>query len=162
IIYGSVTSLALSARSLYAGGFFTGYRGQPVSGVAKLDAISGKLDTVFNQPVGFTTAMGIPGYDPMGVTALALSPDALYVAGNFAGYRGVQRALLAKLDPIGGNLDTQFAATTGLVITIPAVPVTFNALLLAGNNLYAGGGYVQLPGGQDAFGLAKFDATTGT
>ena len=158
---GSVTALALGGNSLYVGGFFNSYRGQPVAALAKLDTVSGNLDTVFNQPVGFTGTPGMSGYDPMGVSALSLTAGALYVAGNFTGYRGTTRYLLAKLDPISGALDSQFVPVTSLQLLMPPSPVTFNALVVSGNNVYAGGEVISLPGGQLVNGLTKLDATTG-
>jgi hypothetical protein len=132
-----------------------------VTALAKLDATSGNLDTVFNQAAGFTEPTGTPGYSPVGVTALALSGNALYVGGNFAGYRGTTRYLMAKLDPNSGALDPQFIPVTSLQIPVPPSPVTFNALLVAGNDVYAGGEAISLPGGQLVHGVTKFDATTG-
>jgi hypothetical protein len=156
----SVDALALSGSSLFVGGFFTSYGGQPVAALAKLDANTGALDATFNQPTGFTGSQ-FSGYDPMGVTALALTADALYVAGNFTGYRGATRVLMAKLDPVSGALDPQFVPVTTVQISIPYSPVTFNVLLVSGSSVYAGGEAITLAGGQAVNGLTKLDAVTG-
>jgi hypothetical protein len=156
----SIAALALSGNSLYVGGFFTSYRGQPVTALAKLDTTTGALDTNFNQATGFTGS-ALSGYDPMGVTALTLTPTALYVGGNFTGYRSVPQYLLAKLDPVSGALDPQFAPINTVQVFVPSSPVGFNVLLVSGTSLYAGGAAITLAGGQMVNGLTKLDALTG-
>jgi hypothetical protein len=69
---------------------------------------------------------------------------------------------MAKLNPDTGVLDSQFAPVTTYQISVPvSPPVTFNALIVAGNSVYAGGEAVGLADGTMMKGITKLDATTG-
>jgi hypothetical protein len=158
----SVKAMVLSGRSLYVGGLFTQYNGQPAMDLAKLDASSGSLDLTFTQPAAFllpTTpgpASGLPQ-----VNALASTPAALYVSGNFSQYQGAQEVGVMKLDLNSGVADTAFAPVFASSISGPFS----DAMLVSGNNLYVGGSYqanpLAAPGETPTPGLFKLDATTG-
>jgi len=138
-----VKALLLSGSSLYVGGSFASYRGQAAENLAKLDVITGDLDT------GFTQA---PGMDDQ-VSALAASGSSLYVGGDFNSYRGQPARHLAKLDLATGNLDTTFTQATG-----PGNSVY--SLVVSGSSLYLGGMFSTYRGA-NAQRLAKVDLTTG-
>jgi hypothetical protein len=151
----SVNALALSGTSLYVGGHFTDYRGQIAGELAKIDANSGDLDATFVQGQGFIPPSGpgssVPDSDVM---ALAVTQNALYVAGDFYQYRGVTAGSLLKLDLATGAVDTAFTPSVGAPFQI-AVNM---ALLVSGNSLYVG---FPLTIGLGGSGLCKLDATSG-
>jgi hypothetical protein len=163
---GSVQTLALSGNSLFVGGVFQYYRGLPLVALAKIDALTGDVDTTFNQPTGFT---GTPGagsgaYNTASVSALALSGSSIYVSGTYTAYRGTPTFILSKLDATSGALDAHFVTYTGMVFVLPYSEIDFNVILPAGNSLYVGGGSLPVPGGPNnmgLYGVGKFDATTG-
>lgn len=158
----SVTSLGVSANTLYVAGSFTVYRASiyaPDSAMylAKIDLTTGSLDPVFNRPG--------QGFNSM-VQALEISGDSLYVGGTFTQYRaatyGSNSAMyLAKLNILTGDLDqnfTQSGANGG-----------FNAgvmdLAVQGSSLYVGGSFTQYRsatyGANSANRLAKLDLNSG-
>ncbi|MBS0419054.1 MAG: delta-60 repeat domain-containing protein [Proteobacteria bacterium] len=158
----NVTSLAIKGDALYVGGLFATYGGQPVVALAKLDMNSGVLDTSFTQASQFTALWSPISLIPLEVTALALSSDSLYVAGNFVQYRGAPQKLVAKIDPITGALDPAFAPITSPTPdAIQYNSTMVNALLISGNNLYIGSAPLTLAGGVSSSGLAKVDVSTG-
>jgi trimeric autotransporter adhesin len=157
----TVFALASDGSSLFAGGGFTASRGVAHSAnyLAKLDLPSGALDTVFSSP-GPTTN----GFDSY-VSALATGPmpsPAIFVGGTFQhAYFGGTTAInnLAKLDPVTGALDPRFSPTGS------GVDGDVNALVVAGDSVYVGGGFSQTSGGGSAHTLAKLalaDATLDT
>jgi Domain of unknown function (DUF5122) beta-propeller len=171
-----VYSIVLQDNSLYVGGFFTTYRGQPAELLAKLDATTGDLDTTFTQPQGFSYSTFSPVYISKQVVAtLAITPGALYVGGTFDTYRGTSINLLAKLDPVTGVLDPAFAPVPSAYLTseeyllgaealstlVPNGASTITSLLVSGNSLYVGGAPLTLSASVPSSGLAKLDATTG-
>jgi hypothetical protein len=158
----NVTSLAVKGDALYVGGLFAKYGGLPALALAKLDINSGVLDTSFSQASQFTGLWSPISVIPLEVTALALSSDSLYVAGNFAQYRGAPQALVAKIDPLTGALDPAFAhVTTPTLDALQYNSTMVNALLISGNNLYIGSAPLTLAGGLSSSGLAKVNLTTG-
>jgi hypothetical protein len=98
----AVLALASDGTSLYVGGWdLTGYRGVPDSAnsIAKLDLISGAIDTTFS-PVG-ASSNGFGVSDS--VWALAVSGGALCVGGDLSLYRGANVVSdFAWLDPTSG------------------------------------------------------------
>lgn len=140
-----VSSLALSGTALYIAGEFLTYRDSPALYLAKVDALSGALDTTFTQ------SSGVEGLSVRSVVATA---DAVYIAGPFDTYRGGQPAHgLAKLDPVTGALDTQFTQAG------PFGGYGY-ALAIDGSSLYAVGQLLTYRG-QTVGRLIKVDTTTG-
>jgi hypothetical protein len=107
-----ISAMAASGTSLYVGGPLNAYRGTPVHGLAKLDVVSGAIDTSFVTPSSASA----------GVQSLALGGPSLYV-GHFYG--------VTKIDAASGALDAAFASPSGLV--------NVNALAVSGNSIFAGG-----------------------
>jgi hypothetical protein len=94
---GNVRALLQTGTTIYAGGDFTTYRGAMANYLAKIDALTCALDTVFS---------GVGTDGP--VSALALNGGALYMVGEFMLYRGAPAQHLAKIDASSGALDTVF------------------------------------------------------
>lgn len=138
-----VSAMQLAGGSLYIGGAFRHYGGAPAVRLAKLDAVSGALDTAFGQTIGVNNS----------VAALALSGTSLIAGGTFSTYRGTPVGHLAKFDAGTDALDQNFAALGGA-----DSPVL--ALALAGPSLYVGGGFTAINGGNSP-GVAKLDAASG-
>lgn len=163
-LQGSVRTMALSGNSLFVGGVFQYYRGLPLVALAKIDALTGDVDTTFNQASGFAGTPGSGAYNTASIQALALSGSSLYVSGTYTSYRGTPTFILSKLDSTSGALDTHFVTYTGMVFVLPYSEIDFNVILPVGNNLYVGGGTLPVPGGLNntgLYGVGKFDATTG-
>jgi len=103
---GAVASLASTGTSVYAGGGFTAYKGVANSArnLAKLDMVSGEIDTTFS-PVG--TGNGTDG----SVFALAADGTNLFIGGAFSAYRSVDLSAsrIAKVDATTGAIDTAFS-----------------------------------------------------
>lgn len=140
---GGVTSVVISGNKLFVGGWFTTYRSAPALSLAKLDLVTGNLDTVFTQASGFV------GW----IRSLAVTSTDVYAVGPFATYRGAPAAHIAKLNQTTGNLDTAFtqATTTDLDIS---------AILVHGTSLYIGGRFSTYRSAP-ANSIAKLDLITG-
>ena len=149
---GNVTAVAQSGSSIYVGGSFTHYRGQPANRLARLDAATCGLDTVFNPPdaAGFTAT----GLIAASISSLAVSGTSLYVAGRFTRYNGQSANNLAKLDLSSGALDTTFSPASNGFDFFAA------ALAVAGNSLYVGGPFTRYRGAPAAS-IAKLDLASG-
>jgi trimeric autotransporter adhesin len=150
-----VRALAVDGAALYVGGEFTNYRGlaNAANCLAKLNAITGALDTTFSPP-GATAN----GFDRT-VHVLLPVGNGLYVGGEFDSYRGVASSAnhLARLDKVSGALDTTFTrgGDNGFAGDV-------RALVTVGGALYVGGQFTEY--GSTLFGanyLAKLDPTTG-
>jgi hypothetical protein len=137
------TALAVASNAVYVGGLFTSYRGQSAPLLAKLDPVSGALDTTFTQNPGIYA----------NVSALALDGQSLYVAGQIIQYRGTTVANIIKIDAISGALDTTFSQSSG----IDSAP---SALAVSASSLYVGGIFSNYRGTAIS-NLIKLDKVTG-
>jgi len=138
-----VISLYLDGLDLYVGGWFNSYRGQSANYLAKVNKISGDLDTTFTQATGFNSY----------VNSITKSGSNLFVGGQFALYRGVASNYLAKIDATSGNLDSTFNQSVG-----------FNGLIrfvkIIQGNVAVGGGFTAYRG-EAVQSLAKINKLTG-
>jgi Domain of unknown function (DUF5122) beta-propeller len=136
-----VNTILIHAGSLYIGG-----GNLSATHLAKMNLLTGQTDPAFS-------ANGGP--DGM-VMALADSPSAIYVGGQFQNYGALPARNLAKVDPATGALDQAFTQTTGAGGPSEYV----QSLLFAGNSLYAGG-FINSYRGTTIQGLLKLDPVTG-
>ena len=179
----SVSALAISGTTLYAGGFF---------GVKKIDLITGLVDAAWGTPFNtvYALAVGSDGvyaggrfstvggqahglvvklslatgaadstWSPMVegadqiVQALALGSDGLYIAGGFATVNGVPRWSIAKLNLSTGTPDANWNPGSDQSAYLLA-------LAMSGDNLFVGGYFSSL-GGQPVRSLGKISTATG-
>ncbi len=136
---GAVDGLAVAGSSLYVAGAFTSVAGRSRSRLAKLDALTGAVDPVF---------------DPLPdarLTSLVAAGGRLYVAGAFGSIGGAARSRLAALDAATGTADPTFR---------PVADGTVQALSLSGGRLYVAGAFRSIDG-LERNRLAAVDATTG-
>jgi|GEM_PF-2481371 len=138
-----VSALVVNGTSLYVGGDFTSYRGSTANYLAKINLISGNLDTTFTQ------ATGMDSY----VTTLAINGTSIYAGGAFTTYRGGTANYLAKLNLTSGNLDTTFTQATGPNSAVFSMAIN-------GSSLYAGGLFTSYRGSSANY-LAKIDLSSG-
>ena len=115
---GNVAALAVSASTLYVGGYFQNINGSGGANVAAL-----------NLATGTPTAFGLSANDA--VNALLLSGSTLYVGGYFSTIGGTSQRGLGAVDATTGTLNSTFTTDAQGVLS----------LLLAGNVLYAGGSF---------------------
>jgi hypothetical protein len=141
----TVNALAVSADSstVYVGGFFTSFGGQPRNFIAALNTADGTA-TAWN-----------PGIDAdYTVTSLALSDSVIYVGGYFQFIGGQPRKCLAAIGLIDG-LATAFDAN---VFDIGA---SVDALAVSGPLVYAGGIFYHI-GNQSRTCVAALNAADGS
>ena len=141
---GTVGALAVSGKTVYAGGDFDSIGGQPRNGIAALDASTGKATGWNPNPPSV--------YDSIG--ALAVSGSTVYAGGSFTRIGGKARNALAALDATTGK------ATSWDPRASSPQPTYVNALAVSGHTVYAGGFFTSI-GGQPRKDLAALDATTG-
>ncbi|MBK7892185.1 MAG: delta-60 repeat domain-containing protein [Bdellovibrionales bacterium] len=145
----TVNALALDGGVLYIGGTFATYRGATATRIAKVNAATGVLDTVFNPASG---GNGVNN------TVFALLADAsgVWIGGQFTTYRGAAANRLARVS-LTGVLDTVISPSTG--------GNGFNnivrAFALSGTSLYVGGDFTTYRGGA-ANRIALLSAATGS
>ena len=137
----SVSALALSGATLYAGGGFTSIGGLPRSMAAALDAATGAVNPTWSpEPDG-------------GVGMLALVGDRLYLGGSFSMIGGKARNRVAAVNPeTGAALDWDAKLE-------PSGSV--RALAVTDTTIYLGGSFSCNAGGQVRSNLASFSAATG-
>lgn len=121
---GSIYSVAVGSGVVYIGGSFTSYRGGVANRIAKVDSVTGALDTTFNPSSGNNGANNI-------VRTIVLNGTDVFIAGDFTAYRGTALKYLAKLSS-SGVLDGTFSTTTG-----PSAAVY--SIVTDGVSLYLGG-----------------------
>ena len=152
---GPVLGLATTGTSLYAVGNFTAYRGVAGSAndVAKLDLVSGALDTTFSPAAS-------NGFDGAAACVI-VSGGSLYVGGTFSAYQGVASSAndLAKLDLVTGAQDATFSPPGA---TANGFNGSVASLYASGTSLYVGGGFTAYQGAAGAANrIAKLDLTSG-
>jgi len=138
-----VSALAVSAdgSTVYVGGFFTSFGGQPRNFIAALNAADGTA-TPWNPGEG-------TDYQ---VNCLALSGSLLYAGGDFTFIGGQPRNHIAALG-LADGLANAFDPN--------AIDGSVSALAVAGPLVYAGGIF-QTIGGQSRFALAALNTADGS
>lgn len=137
--YEPPSAMVLSGGTLFVGGLF---------GVEALNAKTGEREWL---------APDKPGLQ--GVFALAASPDAIYVGGDFSKLDGQGRAYLAAIDPADGHLlSWQGALLGGATDSTP--PYGVDAVALDGTTLFIGGRFSTV-GGRPRPGFAALNTVTG-
>jgi hypothetical protein len=150
----SVSAILQVGTSIYLGGNFTIYQGQPVQNLAKIDATTCALD------LSFLGASASNGFNDT-VAALATDGTWLYVAGAFTAYRGVANSAnrIARLNLSTGDLDPRFgppgASSNGFNSTARSIAVV-------GSSLFVGGTFTLYQGTGSAVNLARVSLTDGT
>lgn len=145
---GYVYDLALVGNSLYVGGAFSKYGTDDRGGLAKVDALTGVLDTTFAPSASFLRAIADGG-----VHSILYDNGSLYVTGNFVIAGGTPATHIARLDAATGAIDTTFTQAVGL-------SDTGRTLTKVGTTLYVGGKFVAYRG-TPAANLAKLNVTSG-
>jgi hypothetical protein len=128
-------AMMLVGNSLYVGGSFTRYQGQPAHGLVKLDATTCALDQQFTQVSGFDGLANTASFvfPPIAnVTTLVTDGTSLFAGGDFSSYRGLPAFGLAKLDLVTGNLDQTFTQATGFNDAVGPLAVSDDAVFVSG------------------------------
>lgn len=135
---GSIAALLIQPDGkILAGGNFTNYNGESISGLARLNP-DGSLDKSFSTGTGFDNT----------VSALALQGDGKIIAcGYFTSFNGTRCNRIARLFP-DGSLDAAFATGQGFNALTTVI------LLLPNGSLLIGGDFSNYDG-RDAFRLAR-------
>jgi hypothetical protein len=141
-----VNTLALDDEgNLYCGGNFTSYNGTSLNRIAKLNAVTGALDTTFTIGSGFNSAV----YD-----IIVSDNQRIFVAGNFTSYNGQSLSRLVKLNTNDATLDATFSTS----ITISG---SVNGILADGiDSIYLYGTFTNVNSVAAKF-MVKLNATTG-
>lgn len=144
-----VRTLAAFGTDIYAGGGFTPYRPDRRGAyLVKLDAVTGALDSQFNNGTGPNDK----------VFTLELHDNDLYAGGAFTSYRGDSRATrLMKLDATTGVMDTTHFNTSA--DSGPSNNVF--GLAYSAGYLYVGGNFGSYRDDHSAAYLVKVNATSG-
>jgi hypothetical protein len=161
----TIWAMTATTSSLYVGGEFSQYRYKGVANstksIAKLDLITGALDTTFSPPA----SNGFSYYNPdpccvvsVVVASLVIEGSSLYVGGQFTNYRGIHNSAkgIAKLDLNTGTIDTNFSPSdnNGFDNYVRGIAVSGSRLFAIGGFNYYKGAYIR--------NIAKLDLTTGT
>jgi hypothetical protein len=148
---GQVKTAIIHGNFIYVAGAFTTYNGQPASRIAKIDKVTGALDTVFTQ------ATGLSSTGSLSLNSLTTDGTAIYLCGFFTHYRGTAVQGIARVLISNGNLDTTFSQTSGLGSNFTAV---CNSILYHNSSIYLAGNFVAYRG-TSVQRLAKVHPTTG-
>ncbi len=126
----AVNAVGGDGVSIYIGGSFTAYRGGVANRIAKVNADTGVLDTVFNPASGANGAANT-------VSAIFTSGANLYIGGSFTTYRGGVANRIAKINASTGALDTTFSPVSG----VNGSDNTVLTILEVNSDLYIGGSF---------------------
>jgi hypothetical protein len=140
-----VFALATRGDELFAGGDFTSAGGAPASGIARWSRAAGSWSPLGEGVMGLTTARS--------VTAIAATPDAIYIGGNFTNAGNVRVNNVARWDgarwsPLGSGLASGVDGPVAALVADSA------------GAIYAGGEFLTA-GGKPARYLARWDSASG-
>ena len=142
-VNGGVYTLVVSGTDVFAGGLFSYYRTTPVGRVAKLNGVTGDLDTAFSQSSGADGA----------VFAMVVSGGDVYIGGAFLNYNGAAVSRIAKISATTGVRDASWGSAAGANGLIYAMVEAGSSLVFTG--------YSTVYMGQFAKGVAKVSLATG-
>jgi outer membrane protein assembly factor BamB len=141
---GAVLALAVAGHEVYLGGGFTSVGGSPRNRLVRVSAATGAVDVGWK----FTTTDLVRG--------IAVGPSQVYVVGNFGfvndGTVNITRVRAAAFDRTTGVLTAWNPAANG--------PIYAAAVSSSGADVYVGGDFTQVGGGQHRR-LAAVDAVSG-
>jgi len=121
-----VRALALdSSGNIYAGGWFSSYKGVTTRQVAKLNASTAALDTTFDTGTGF-------GGGSNEILSLATDNSSVYVGGGFTTYKGTTRQNIVKLNASTAALDTTFDTADGFDAKVTDLKIDGSNLAVIG------------------------------
>lgn len=118
-----IEDIAVDDNYVYIGGYWGDIGGYNMPQFARLDAVTGALDVDFN--------LDVDGY----VTVVKPYEDSLFLGGNFDSIAGEVRHGLAKVSTETGAIDPEFNSEF--------VFNEIDSLLFSGDDLYAGGSFIQ-------------------
>jgi hypothetical protein len=122
-----VYSIAVANNDVYVSGDFESYRGTPARGIAKLDLVTGAMDS--------SVDLGAFGGLSSRVKKLGIRGSTVFAGGAFQSYRGSPAGCFVALDRSSGALLHDFDACS-------ANPVTSTTFELADDSIYVATGPV--------------------
>jgi hypothetical protein len=140
-----IVPAAAQSASVYVGGDFISYNGNPRARIARLNG-DGTIDQSFAIGTGFDNTVNViaPASDGSG---------ALYVGGAFSTYNGTPANRLVRLNA-DGTVDTGFVTGTGFDDTVfTVVPVADGS-----GDVYVGGAFTHYKG-VEAMRIVRLDST---
>jgi hypothetical protein len=147
---GRVVAVETDGTSLYIGGWFSQYRGASAARVAKVDLVTGAMDSAFNVGSGANSTVEIIKHINGG----------LYVGGQFQTFNGVNTGSLAKLSPQTGAVDLVFNSAPGF--SVPSSISTISSLTLVGSDLVVSGTFMQYRGNAISSGVLQINSVNGS
>jgi len=141
-----VSALAVSGGTVYVGGVFNGFAGQPRHCLAALDATSGSATAWDPDPTDISAVL---------VNTIMVSGGTVYAGGRFTTIGGQPRRNLAALDAATGAATAWNPSPDDLYGNAEIL-----ALAVDGGSVYAGGSFSSI-GGQARFNLAALSVSTG-
>jgi hypothetical protein len=146
-----VRALAINDYHVFVGGDFVKCRGVSANRVAKLDLLTGAVDTMDFNP---SASNGVNGV----VRAVLVSNNDVYIGGDFTTYRGVTVNRIVKTNLLGA-VDSTFKGSGTVGITSANTGVY--ALAINGSSLYVGGSFTLYRGATVAR-LLKLNTSDGS
>ena len=145
----SVSAIAVSGQTVYAGGDFNSIGGQLRNGIAALDPKTGAVTSWDPNPPGAVGQVG----------PIAVSGQTVYVGGYFTSIGGRTRHAIAALDATTGAATSWNPNIHGIIASYGGSPEV-SAIAVSGRTVYAGG-YFTSVGATPRNNLAAIDASTG-
>lgn len=145
----TVTTLAVGDDEVYVGGLFSAVNGQPRSRLAAVGVEGGLRE--WNPSVGGTAQQTTDNTAGTAVVwSLAVTPDTIYLGGDFDTVGNEPRHSLAAVDASSGAARPWAGSPSGSV----------RAVAVSGSRLYAGGSFTSLAA-RSHVSLASYDLASG-